>query len=133
MRMTRPLHITEQTDYSALPWPPAPFCALVIAPDPINENAKSNLSHALVDAGCISMGAWGPDSSAWDDAGDYACILTADLQLRNTPVDMITWWFDRDPLDTAIEFAKRYARCNDHAPLLILTFDPNLGFGAALA
>ena len=45
----------------------------------------------------------------------------------------LTSWFDKDPLDEAVHFAQQNARYNGDAPLLILTFDPTLGFGAALA
>lgn len=131
-------HATPTTEFTLLPWPERPFCALILAPQPIGDAVRSDLSHALVDAGCISMGAWGPDSIRWDDTGDYACILHRDGRLRDSMLDMITWWMDKDALTEALDFARQDASRNTSAPLVLITFDttlpgPNLGFGAALA
>ena len=120
------VHITQDTDFAALDWPAEPFCVLIIAPEPVDENTKSALSYALLDAGCRSMGAWGPDSTTWDDAGDYACILTPDLEPRDTILDMMTWWNDKDPLEEAIAFAREEMQYHTSTTLVILTFDPTL-------
>lgn len=134
--------VSAEAEFASLAFPKAPFAALIIDPKIQTPDTQFKLCHALIDAGCQQLAAWGADSTQWDDSGDYAAILTREGALREPAFDMLTWWHADDPLQETVAFCLTMQGTNPTltGPILILEFGTQFGapkldaiFAAALA
>ncbi len=123
------LKTDKTTEFVGLTFPAAPFAALVIDPDAQSPDTQFELCHALVEAGCADLGAWGPQSTQWDNSGDYAALLTRDGSLRTPEYDLSTWWLDSAPIKELFKFCMTM-RSADDAPISnVLVFEFGDKFG----
>ena len=83
----------------------------------------------MVEAGCADLGAWGPLSTQWDDAGDYAALLTRDGSLRTPEYDLGTWWLDSAPIGEFFEFSMTMRSADDEPISHVLVFEFGGKFG----
>lgn len=126
--------VREDTPFATMPCPAPPFSALIIDPNGQSTRTQDALARRLVTAGCALMAAWGPDSTTWDDAGDWAALLTTDGALRTKPFDVMTVWFDDAPYVDAAEFVSNFVFDDGHNDrILVLEFGHAIGRTSALA
>ena len=67
---------------------------------------ENEFSAALVKAGCVYALAWGLDSSAWDNAVDWAFLEHYDYCEYPEDKFVMTTWHDDETLEETVKFAK---------------------------
>lgn len=72
------LHLQPGAALSPMPLP-APFRAVVIDEGGAPPTWQAAVSTWLVESGCRYMMAWGPGSTTWDDAVDFANLERFDF------------------------------------------------------
>ena len=86
-----------------------PFKAVVVVGQSVDAEWQKQVSQWLVEAGCLYMMAWGPDSSSWDDSVDWANL--AAWNFEDVPDDqfVMTTWHDDEPLAETFWFSEHAA------------------------
>jgi len=79
---------------------------LIVGDDAIDDDERARLAEQFVRTGCRYAVCFGPTSSGWDDAIDMVSAMDRAEQ-RAGPFVMTTW-FDRDAIATAVDF---FAEC----------------------
>ncbi len=121
------LHLRPGTALPSIPLP-APFRAVVIDELGAPPTWQAAVSTWLVEGGCRYMLAWGPGSTTWDDAVDFANLERFDF--GDLPEDefVMTTWHDDEPLAETLSFCKNTAPhpclALDHTLLLHVAESP---------
>ncbi len=86
-----------------------PFRAVVIVEENVTADWQKQISHWLVNSGCLYMMAWGVMCITWDDSVDQANL--EQFNHGDIPCEkfVITTWHENDPLKEVFWFSKHSA------------------------
>lgn len=90
-----------------------PFRTVVVAAMAVSPEWQGLVSKWLVQAGCLYMMAWGPNSSSWDDSVDMANLDRFDFGEIPDTSSVVTTWHDDEPIEEVFWFSKNAAEHPD--------------------
>lgn len=83
-----------------------PFKAIVVVESEVTVDWQYQVSHWLINRGCLCMMAWGKDCSSWDDSVDMANLERWNYDEIPDHAFVMTSWHEDVPLEEVFWFAK---------------------------
>lgn len=84
---------------------------LAVGDDLVDADAQASLSESIVRSGCRHAVCFGRTSSTWDDSIDWVGVAD---EVGGEPSPFVqTAWFDKDPIEDAVEFFAEHATTSD--------------------
>ena len=87
----------------------APYKAVVVIEDDVDDAWQSLVSDWLVKSGCRFMMAWGLNCSSWDDSVDHANLRMFGYGDIPDEDFVMTTWHEDEPLEETLWFAAHTA------------------------